>query len=582
MKVSRWEGARVKNDEYCRCGNAAERFGSELKRAAKKQTSEKRNSEKSQRADLDGYQTGRTRRNKADSTRSHYNRNGVDNGRHYGRDVDRIEQIFQLIGDFVETRLPGGAAGDPSKATTDAGQPLRRLLPSRYEDGMSELAGADRPSARDISNAVSAATGDRPASSGISDLFWAWGQFLDHDIDRVPTGDESAPVSVPKGDAVFDPDGSGTETLPFKRSSGTDNIFGRRQQTNAITALIDASNVYGSDSETTAKLRSYEGGRMRMTDDGMLPSKDGFFEAGDVRANENPALTSLHTLFIREHNRIADNIAKRKPHLSDERIFEKARAKVTAEIQAITYNEFLPTLLGKDALGDYRGYTGIDAQISNSFATAAFRFGHSVVSDQLLLVDKDGAQKSIPLSEAFFNPSLLNNESIDSILRGLTVQKAQEFDTEIVDSLRNLVLDSPGSPRMDLASLNVQRGRDHGLPTLNEARTQLGLAPLTGFDDARLRDGVGDRLAAVYDSIDDVDLWVGMLAEKPVNDGLAGEVQAIVLADQFLRLRDGDPNWYENLYSQRKIDRLNNLTLADIIKRNTNVDNIQDKAMYAA
>ncbi len=577
MRVSKFRCANsTATAEFSRV-QSFQRITSKLKgQVSTKPVVEKKQKSADQRKETDGRQNVRAR-DARESVKSAGNRLQT-----LGRGKTSHERFIQKLGDFFETRLPGGGAADFSKPSTDAGQPLRRLFPSNYADGSSAPAGAERPSAREISNTVVASTGDKPAESGISDMFWAWGQFLDHDIDQVPTGKEKTAISVPTGDPSFDPDATGAETLSFTRSEGTENIFGRRQQTNAITALIDASNVYGSDPETTAKLRSFEGGKLKLSDDGSLPSENGFFIAGDERVNENPALTSLHTLFAREHNRIADNISKRKPHLSDEQVFERARAKVTAEIQAITYNEFLPTLLGEEAIGKYRGYSGIDAQISNSFATAAFRFGHSLVSDQLLLVDEDGTQSTVPLSEAVFNPGILSKNGIDSILRGLTLQSAQEFDTEIVDSLRNSVLNSPTSVRLDLAALNIERGRDHGLPTLNEARESLGLSPLSGFDDPRLRDGVGERLSQVYQSIDDVDLWIGMLAERPVGGGLAGQTQAIVLADQFYRLRAGDRNWYENLYGHRKINRLNNLTLAKIIERNTGVEVAQRHAMFVA
>jgi len=132
---------------------------------------------------------------------------------------------------------------------------------------------------------------------------------------------------------------------------------------------------------------------------------------------------------------------------------------------------------------------------------------------------------------------------------------------------------------MDLAALNIQRGRDHGLPTLNDARRGLGLEPLTGFDDPRLRDGVGETLAAVYDSIEEVDLWTGMLAERPVGSGMTGETQTLVLVEQFSRTRAGDPGWYERAFAPDQVALFNRTTLSDIIERNTTDTDLQDYAM---
>lgn len=176
--------------------------------------------------------------------------------------------------------------------------------------------------------------------------------------------------------------------------------------------------VYGSDAETLSQLRAYTGGEMLVDARGHLPTDPrGFYMAGDERANENAALTSMHTLFVREHNRLAKEIVADDPSLTDQEVFDQARAKVTAQIQAVTNNEFLPVLFGehgvKRAMGEYEGYTGADAQISNAFATAAFRFGHSMVSDTLKLVDADGKARDVKLSEAFFNPSLVARGGID-------------------------------------------------------------------------------------------------------------------------------------------------------------------------
>lgn len=498
--------------------------------------------------------------------------------------VERLDAALDRLADRLETQRPGGGAADPSKPSTAAGQPFRRLLPSAYPSDGATPSGADRPSARAISNAVSAAQGDKPNSVGASDMFWAWGQFLDHDLDSAARGDEAFDIAVPAGDPAFDPEGTGDQSLHFTRSEQIRSPLGRAQQINEITALMDASNVYGSDAATTARLRSFEGGRMR-EDAGFLPSQGGFFIAGDARANENPALTALHTVFVREHNRLADAFAEHHPTWCDAQIFEKARAIVTAQIQAITVNEFLPILLGPDGLAppspQGAGDT-VDAQISNAFAAAAFRFGHTMVSDSLRLIDDAGQSQSVKLADAFFNPALVRDAGLDDIFRGLAAQQAQAMDTEIVDSLRNLVLEAPDSPRLDLAALNIQRGRDHGLPTLNEAREALGLERLSGFDDPRLRDGAGARLASVYDSIDDVDLWVGLLSERPVGGGLAGETQALILKDQFERTRDGDPNWYTNRFPPRLVAVINTTTLSDLIARNTAADDLAPNAMRVA
>jgi len=492
-----------------------------------------------------------------------------------------LQQLLQVLNGIVEITFPGGGAADLSQASTDPGQPLRRLLPSAYADGKDAPAGEDRPGAREISNAVSATTGDKGNKADASDMFWLWGQFLDHDIDLSKTGDTAMEIPVPADDQTFEP-GS---TLETKRSNSTPNIFGVSQQINEITALIDGSNVYGSDAETTDSLREMSGGRLILQEDGTLPSDERqFYRAGDERVNENIGLTSMHTMFAREHNRLADQFATDNPTWTDDQIFEAARGRVVGQLQSITVNEFLPILLGNDGLGEYSGpVEGLDAQVSNVFAAAAYRFGHSMVSDQITPIDENGeAMDSIALKDAFFNPEQFSETGIDAIIRGMSSNEAQAMDTEIVDSLRNFVLDGPFSPRLDLAALNIERGRDHGLPTLNDARRAFGFEPITSFDDPAFRDGVGERLASVYDSPDDIDMWVGLLAEKPTGDALVGPTQEVILRDQFTRLRDGDANWYANIQPADVVAEIDSTSLSDIIERNTNVAGLSDTAMVVA
>ncbi len=141
----------------------------------------------------------------------------------------------------------------------------------------------------------------------------------------------------------------------------------------------------------------------------MLPiDEDGFFMAGDVRANEQVCLTAMHTLFAREHNRIADRLALFFPHWNDERLYQQARRRVVGIIQSITYNEFLPAILGENALAPYQGYNPLwYPNITNTFANAGYRFGHSMLPPEVFRMDNSGdviPDGNLRLKEAFFNP----------------------------------------------------------------------------------------------------------------------------------------------------------------------------------
>ncbi len=363
-------------------------------------------------------------------------------------------------------------------------------------------------------------------------------------------------------------------------ATGVDTV---RQQINGITAFIDGSMIYGSDDDTAASLRSFAGGRLLTSEGDLLPlDESGFFQAGDIRANEQNGLTAMHTLWVREHNRVADQIAANDPELGDEEIYQRARAYVIGEIQAITYNEYLPVLLGRDAISPYEGYdASIDPSISNLFATAAFRYGHTSLSSELKRLDDEGnviEEGNIALRDAFFNPAGILETGIDPLLKGLASNVSQEIDTQLVDDVRNFLFGPPGAGGFDLAALNIQRGRDHGLPDYNSAREQLGLERAETFAEISSDPEVQAKLEAAYGDVDSIDVWVGALAEDHVPGASVGELVSTVLAEQFTALRDGDRFWYQNAFEGKQRRELQQTRLSDVIERNTALTSIQDNA----
>jgi len=489
-------------------------------------------------------------------------------------------------------RLDGRDNNLAQPAMGATGTRLRRWVPADYADGLSQPAGAQRRGAREISNIVTAQDGPIPNPLGASDFLWQWGQFLDHDIDLTDGADppESWPIPVPAGDPWFDPQASGTLSMSFNRSlydpaTGSDSP---RQQTNEITAWIDASTVYGSDAQRAAALRENDGsGRLKTSPGDLLPfNAEGLanaggdsaelFLAGDVRANEQVGLTVMHTLFVREHNRLAGEIGVSNPGLSGDEIYQRARRLVGAMVQFITYQEYLPVLLGPGALPAYAGYDpGVDAGIANLFATAGYRYGHSTLSPTLLRLEPNGspiAQGNLALRDAFFSPGAIAAAGgIEPYLRGLASQVCQTVDPYLVDEVRNFLFGAPGQGGFDLAALNIQRGRDHGLPGYNAVRRALGLAPKQGFEQVSSDPQIRTRLATAYDRVDDLDLWVGGLAEDPMPGAMVGELIRTVLVGQFRALRDGDRFWYRNVLGAEERALVEGSRLADIIRRNTRI-----------
>ena len=463
---------------------------------------------------------------------------------------------------------------------------FRRVVESDYADGISQPSGEDRLSAREISNLVFDQPTSLPSEQGFSNLLWQWGQFIDHDITATTSGeDDPFDISVPAGDEHFDPLGTGEQNISLTRTPAADGtgVESVRQQVNTITAFIDGSMIYGSDAETAESLRALEGGRLAVSEGNLLPiGESGFFEAGDERANEQLGLISMQTLWVREHNRIADEISASDPSLSDEDVFQRARRQVIAEVQAITFNEYLPQLLGRDAIDRYDGYdASVDPSISNLFATAAFRYGHTALPTELARLNDDGSVTeagNVALQDAFFNPSEILDHGIDSILKGLASMSQQEIDTQLVDDVRNFLFGPPGAGGFDLAALNIQRGRDHGLPDYNSAREQMGLDRAESFADITSDVDVQNRLASAYENVDQIDAWVGMLAEDNIRGGSLGELATTVIAEQFMALRDGDRFWYQNMLSTQQAREVGRTRLSDVIERNTELTTIQPNA----
>ncbi len=415
----------------------------------------------------------------------------------------------------------------------------------------------------------------------------------------VPT--DAYDIAVPTGDPQFDPLSEGGKTIPLFRagydtSTGT-SAANPRQFPNLVSTFLDGSVVYGSDPARAAALRTNDGtGKLKMSTGDLLPLNnstyfpDGplenendshvdpatLFAAGDVRVNDNPALLSLQTLLVREHNRKADELKAADPNLTGDALYEQARRWVGALLQHITYDEFLPLLLGKDSLPTYSGYdAAVDPRISALFSVAAFRFGHSTSLSELPRLDDNGDSLSggpLSLLETFFNPEPIANDGIEPYLRGMATQQIAEIDPQIIDDLRNFLFGPPGAGGLDLGAIDIQRGRDMGLPSFNQTRRDLGLTPAATFADVTSNADLQTALAAVYASVEDVDLFVGGLAEDHKAEAMVGETFWTILQDQFQRLRGGDRLWYENSqFTAADLQAIRDTTMTDLIERNTDI-----------
>lgn len=477
-----------------------------------------------------------------------------------------------------------------------------------FADSIGAPAGADRPNPRYISNLIFNQPDLLPDPMVLSDYCWVFGQFMDHDLSLTVDGAEFHPIRVPAGDPNFDPLGFGTVMIPMMRNAfvGGSSPENPRLYVNEITAFIDGSSVYGSEESHANWLRSFEGGKLKVSSGNMLPYNtiDGEFDspidpdaphmddavgvatrlyvAGDVRANENPLLASLHTLFVREHNRQCDLLAAQHPDWNDEQLYQYARKIVGGLIQSITFNEWLPTM--GVVLPPYTGYNPeVHPQMDNVFTAAAFRVGHTLLNSNIRRVDIDGnvlPEGNLTLREAFFIPSVIEDVgSLDPYLAGMAQQTQQSMDSRIVDDVRNFLFGPPGAGGLDLAAININRGRERGLPSFNDIREAYGLSPYTFLGQITPEISTYSKLfEAYFGDIEKVDPWVAMLAEQRMPGALFGPTIMKIMEVQFAALRDGDRFFYLNdpLLTEEEKEWIHNSTFRDVIMHNTQIALMQD------
>ena len=416
----------------------------------------------------------------------------------------------------------------------------------------------------------------------------------------------------------------------------------------------------------------------------LLESVGDHYIAGDGRVNENIALTTIHHVFHEEHNYQVRNIeeailaqdaravalgdsshgiahdwqtsinavtgvtlgagvivisghyekdgnytdAAGSISWNDSRIFDAAKLTVEMEYQHTAVDQYARTITPD--LPEFVGYnSGENATVSLDYAQVAFRFGHSTIRESIDLIDPAGGitgrVMSVALEGAFLNPQLYATKGAASIALGMTHQQMNEVDEFITPALNQGLLGQP----LDLAAINIARGRDVGMPTLNEFRTAVGLAAYTswsdfganmihpdnlvnfiaaysfdgnlakaraiiGLENGSLIDGDAAAMGYTFDDalafltggdlgFNKIDTWLGGLAEAHVAGGLLGETFNLVFVEQINRLMDGDRFYY--LYRLNGLnlgDEIGNAQFKDIIERNTGLEHLNGSAFAYA
>ncbi|XP_017281605.1 thyroid peroxidase [Kryptolebias marmoratus] len=516
---------------------------------------------------------------------------------------------------------------------------LVRWLPAEYEDGEGEPKGWNRerlhngfqlPPPRSVSREIIRST-CKWREDDYSQLLVDWGQYIDHDITFTPQSvrraafwtDVDCHKTCKNVHPCFPIETEDSLCMPFRRStpdcfvtSGSDfHRVLQRQQQNSITSYIDASLVYGHTLQLEGTFRDLSGlsGKLAINDRFKDPNGRSFlpfvaktlsachtdqqgervecFSAGDSRVNEVLTLIALHTLWLREHNRIAEALRLINDHWSPEIIYQEARKIVGALHQIITIRDYVPKIIGLESfehhIGPYRGYDPtVDASASNVFATAAFRFGHGTIPPILSRLNTSFQEHEqyphLRIHKSFFSPwRIVKEGGIEPTLRGMigtaapTVRANSLLAEEVTEML--LVLDT--HQNMDLASLNLQRGRDHGLPGYNKWRNFCGLTQIKTLDD--LMEAVGDgrvaeKILNLYKHPDNIDVWLGGLVENFLPGSRTGPLFACLIGKQIKSIRDGDRFWWEadGVFTKQQKNELLKASLSRVICDNSDIQEI--------
>ncbi|XP_071142120.1 chorion peroxidase-like [Mytilus edulis] len=458
-----------------------------------------------------------------------------------------------------------GQAGTAQRRLSDRyGKPM-----VAYEDGVSMPRGfPDRlPDPRVVSNAVSDSSfgpkhqSDRKRTG----QHMSFGQLLAHDfIETDIPSDECFPFEIPYSDKRL-PAGC-KNFIRARAATNNVNLQVYREQINLISSYIDCSFLYGDGVDETLRVQN---SFLMKTDPGnLLPTIDGGAclklktenrcpFAGDGRSTEAPNLSLNHLVFVRYHNRLSTQLYKLNPCWSNEMVFQETRRIIIAQVQHITYNHFLPLVVDRKTMQRFklfskkRGFNDVydkkvDASSVNSFGIAPWRYGHSqIMAEQSELKDDFKTIITHKLEDNLESPDLWQTnfgERIEDLTRWLATKPAQKIDSFLVDGARDKLFFIKTPPGTDLYALNIQRGRDQGVPAYNEWRKFCGLRKFRSFDDFGV---FGSKLAKVYKTVNDVDLFIGGLLEKE-EDGGVGPTFAFLIGTQFFRFKVGDRFWYES------------------------------------
>ncbi|KRZ19197.1 Peroxidasin [Trichinella zimbabwensis] len=322
--------------------------------------------------------------------------------------------------------------------------------------------------------------------------------------------------------------------------------LGSRKQSNQVNSFLDASPIYGSMGKRAEFLRTKLNGKLKMAhlpnnQEAMLQSPKDFkactestskpcFLSGSDTANLFPTLSALHTVWVKQHNQLTLKLKKVNQFWDDERLYQEAKKIVGAQIQHITFNEFLPLVI------DYN--INFNPNTLNEYAAAAGFFFYGLLPEKI--VTKYSETKATPIRDAFYNPSLLYEQhGILNLIKFLITESSLIPIGQINNEFRQHFLKTNNHAGFDMMAILIQMGRDHGLPPYVVVRQQCSLKKIETFDD--LHDVLqtpsdAEKIKKIYFHVNDIDLVIMGFLEKPADGAVVGPTFACILARQFAKV----------------------------------------------
>ncbi|KAL3907318.1 MAG: hypothetical protein SGILL_008924, partial [Bacillariaceae sp.] len=428
---------------------------------------------------------------------------------------------------------------------------------------------------------------------------------------------------------------NGPYFVQYRKSAGSiDGVSQQFEVTNRGTSFLDLNTIYGSTEANATVLRTASDGKLATSDysgtlslgpfpityffEDLPPSRaitglntpslvrasgfgdDEILTAGDERVNNNVALAGFHTLFLREHNYQAMLYKDLHPGANDEEIYQAARRRNIAQYQKIVLEDYLPAEFGNyftSIAGDYSGYgPTVDPSTGAAFAGAAFRYGHSGIRGyaplgscgefSTFLASLGNELPNVGQVGGPFNIlgqlTLAGNEGdFESVMRGLVATRSRPIDTKVDDGIRFITL--PGQTRqtlgIDVYSIDIQRGRLNGIPNYDRLREAY-------HPDGSMygSPGCGNGLATqenLYGKNNHIDGFVGLLAEAKVPGTSFGETLGRIVVDQYVRARDGDRFWYENVYGTADVSSVKSVSMKTLLERHFDLVGLPEEVFLA-